>query len=182
MRIGVERCCTPSLGPDVSCFVIPGGDDSDFGQEDSLKVSNRKPPSRQIVNQRSLSPDYAHLAPKKRPKKKKEEFSEPKESLDELLGNESLGFAQAKLAHMQYNLDLAVRSGGTTMQLGSSEDESSEMEFKPRPVSGQRKQAKTTQLRDIKAPRRKKESIDRGLELREGVSGIRSDASPESLF
>ena len=58
-------------------------------------------------------------------------------------------------------------NGGSRTKIESSGDESSEMEFKPRPIVAN-KQVKPTQLRDIKAPKRKKESIDRGLELREG--------------
>jgi hypothetical protein len=159
-----------------------GGDDSDFGKDPSPQLSTRKPPSRQIGQPRSLSPDYARLHPKTQAKQKKvkkevkqerydeDDFrEETKESLDEIFGNESMGFRQAKLAHMQYNLDLSVRSGGSRTQLGSSGEESSEMEFKPRPsAAAARKKDKAPQLRDIKAPRRKRESVDRGLELREG--------------
>jgi hypothetical protein len=155
---------------------MPGGDDSDFGKDPNSKLSTRKPPSRRVETQRSLSPEYARLRPKTQTTKKMvkkevahedEDVGETKESPDEILGNESMGFRQAKLAHMQYNLDFGVRSGGPTTQLESSGEESSEMEFKPRPVAV-KKQEKAPQLRDIKASQRKRESVDRGLELREG--------------
>lgn len=160
------------------------GDDSDFGKDPSPKLSTRKPPSRQVGQPRSLSPEYARLHPKTQAKQKKvkkevkrelddeDDFKEAKESLDEIFGNESMGFRQAKLAHMQYNLDFAVKSGAPQTQLGgSSGEESSEMEFKPRPsAAAAKKKEKAPQLRDIKAPRRKRESVDRGLELREGES------------
>ena len=134
---------------------MPGGDDSDFGKDEDVKLSIRKPASRRGQFEQSLSPEYAALRPRvKKEKKPAEEHI--KESPDEIFGDESLGFRQAKLENMKSSRRL------------SSEEESSEREFQHRPRAGSSKIAAVpTKLTDIKA-QPKKRILDKGLELREG--------------
>ena len=132
-----------------------GGDDSDFGKDEDVKLSTRKPESRRVQIERSLSPEYAALRPRVK-KEDKPAQEHIKESPDEIFGDESLGFRQAKLENMK------------SSRQASSEEESSEREFQPRPRAGSsRTAAAPTKLTDIKAQPKKRIS-DKGLELREG--------------